>query len=616
MKILLVEDDEVIAKAIADVLTQQQYVVDAAIDGEIGWLCAKHGNYDLILLDVMLPKLDGISLCQQLRQTGQQMPILLLTAKDTTTDKVLGLDSGADDYLIKPFEFSELTARIRALLRRGSSSTSPILEWGNLQLDPSLCKVTYRDRLVNLTSTEYRVLELFLRNSQRTFSRSAIVDHLWNLDDPPQEATIKSYIKTLRQKLTAAGAPVDLIETVYGLGYRLNPSEAETSESSIWIEQQTELAVQKARESFGAKLSDRFIVLEQAIAELAQDILNDELCQKAEQESHKLAGALGTFGFTAGSRLAEALEDIFQAKPTPDQASTLNQLVIELRQMLNQVSTPEPIAYQPLLLVLSQDLASVDCFTKEAANWQIRIASAAISSDLDRDVEQELIKIVNQQPDGILLDLDSAPSFQAGLTLLSELLEQPFQVFVWTERESLQERVEIMRQGGDSFLSKSLPTTAILQEVAQRLHCTQTQAKVLLVDDDPQVLSAMRSHFGSSSLELTTLETPTQFWNALLHSAPDLLILDVEMPEMNGIDLCRVIRSDPRWHHLPVLFLTVHTDADTVDQMFAAGATDCVSKSVSESSFFTRMLNCLERKGNTTKDLNKLNTTKPLNYLY
>jgi DNA-binding response OmpR family regulator len=171
----------------------------------------------------MLPKLDGISLCQQLRQAGHQMLILLLTAKDAGTDKVLGLDAGADDYVIKPFDFQELSARIRALLRRGNSSIPTVLEWGNLYLDTNTGNVGHGDRVLQLTSTEHRLLELFLRNRCRVFSRSAIVDHLWTTEDPPQEATIKSYIKTLRQKLNAAGAPTDFIETVYGLGYRLKP---------------------------------------------------------------------------------------------------------------------------------------------------------------------------------------------------------------------------------------------------------------------------------------------------------------------------------------------------------------------------------------------------------
>ncbi|MGG6265555.1 response regulator [Leptolyngbya sp. AN03gr2] len=601
MKILLVEDDDVLASAISDVLTKQQYVVNVATDGEIGWLNAVHESYDLILLDVVLPKLDGVTLCQQLRQAGHQIPILLLTAKESTTDKVVGLDAGADDYLIKPFDFLELTARIRALLRRGSSSASPILEWGKLQLDPSLCKVVYGDRPVNLTSTEYRLLELFLRYSHRTFNRGAIVDHLWSLSDPPQEATIKSYIKTLRQKMHRAGAPIDLIETVYGLGYRLNPSEADTSEPSQpdQIEQQTALAVQKARDSFKTKLSDRVTILEQAILALNQGSLSEELRQQAQHEAHKLAGALGTLGWTEGSRWAEAIEDGLQAQNLTNQAQTLNQAVNQLRDLFEDVPALERLSpqNQALLLVLSQDSESVKRLTEAAKNWQLQAITATVESDLY--VERGLGIVAAQAPDIVLLDLESAPSFQEGLTLLSELSEQPLQIFVWTEREGLLDRAEVARRGGNKFLHKSLSATAILKEVIESQKSDWTEAKILLVDDDPQVLSTMRSRFASSSLKLTTLEAPEQFWQVLNDCAPDLLILDVEMPYLNGIELCRVIRSDPHWSDLPILFLTIHTDIETIHQISLAGANDCVNKSIADSKLLTRIFNCLER--NTDK---------------
>ncbi|MBE9129083.1 response regulator transcription factor [Coleofasciculus sp. LEGE 07092] len=169
----------------------------------------------------MLPKLDGISLCQRLRRSGKMTPVLMLTAKDTSSDKVMGLDAGADDYVVKPFDLPELTARIRALLRRGSSTIPPILEWERLSLNPSSCEVTYAGQPLHLTPKEYALLELFLRNSNRVLSRSIILDRLWSFDDPPGEDAVKVHIKDLRKKLRIAGAPPDLIQTVYGLGYRL-----------------------------------------------------------------------------------------------------------------------------------------------------------------------------------------------------------------------------------------------------------------------------------------------------------------------------------------------------------------------------------------------------------
>jgi len=223
MRILLVEDDQRIAIALAETLRDRQYQVDLAEDGEMGWGLLQAFEYELILLDVMLPKLNGIQLCQRLRKAGMQTPVLMLTAKDSSNDKVSGLDAGADDYVIKPFDLAELTARIRALMRRGTVILPNVLEWRNLRLNPSNYEVTYGNEILRLTPKEYQLLELFLRKPQRVLSRTMILDQLWSFDEPPGEETIKVHIKDLRKKLRNAGAPADFIETVYGLGYRLKP---------------------------------------------------------------------------------------------------------------------------------------------------------------------------------------------------------------------------------------------------------------------------------------------------------------------------------------------------------------------------------------------------------
>ena len=221
MRILLVEDDVRLAEALAEALTDQLYVVDVVKDGESGWSQAKAIAYDLILLDITLPKLDGFSLCQRLRTHGYHLPILMLTARDTSSDKVNGLDAGADDYVVKPFDLQELLARIRALLRRGSSPSAPTLVWGGLHLNPSTYEVSYQNQPLQLTPKEFSLLELFLRNGRRVLSRSAIIDSLWSSENPPEEDTVKAHIKSLRQKLRTVAAPEDVIETVHGLGYRL-----------------------------------------------------------------------------------------------------------------------------------------------------------------------------------------------------------------------------------------------------------------------------------------------------------------------------------------------------------------------------------------------------------
>ena len=222
MKLLLVDNDR-IAEDVASDLAEQNYLVEVATDGQTGWDLVEAFTYDLLLLDVTLPKISGIKLCHQLRRCGYSMPILLLDAQEDIESKVKGLDAGADDYLVKPFSLQELAARIRALLRRVSAHKSPLLEWGDLCLDPAACEVTYAGQPVYPTPKEYSLLELFLRHRRRVFSRSAILEQLWSFESPPEEETVKAHIKGVRQKLKSVGAPADLIETVYGLGYRLNP---------------------------------------------------------------------------------------------------------------------------------------------------------------------------------------------------------------------------------------------------------------------------------------------------------------------------------------------------------------------------------------------------------
>lgn len=222
MRFLLAEDDVALAVSLSEALANQRYAVDVVQNGEAAWQQIATIDYDLVLLDVMLPKLDGISLCKRLRDRGFLKPILILTACDASTDKVAGLDAGADDYIVKPFDLSELFARIRALLRRGEICASPILTWGSLRLNPSTFEVTYGGRFLHITPKEYAILELLMRYGRRVISRSVIIEHIWSLEESPTEETVKAHIKSLRHKLNAVGAPKQLIETVHGIGYRLN----------------------------------------------------------------------------------------------------------------------------------------------------------------------------------------------------------------------------------------------------------------------------------------------------------------------------------------------------------------------------------------------------------
>lgn len=229
MRILVVEDDTQLAEVLTEALSRRQYVVDVANDGEAAWNSAESMRYDLVVLDVTLPRLDGIKFCQRLRTSStsnpahrnSSAPVLMLTARDTVADKIAGLDAGADDYVAKPFDLEELMARIRALLRRGSSASTVSLSWEKLYLNPSTYEASYDGSFLSLTPKEYAILELLVANGRRVLSRSTIIEQIWSVDDSPVEETVRSHIRCLRHKLRTLGAPETFIETVHGLGYRL-----------------------------------------------------------------------------------------------------------------------------------------------------------------------------------------------------------------------------------------------------------------------------------------------------------------------------------------------------------------------------------------------------------
>ncbi len=218
MRILVVEDEKKVARFIQQGLEEERYAVDVAQDGERGALMAETQIYDLIVVDVMLPGINGFELTRRLRAARVPTPILMLTAKTTTEDKVEGLDSGADDYLTKPFAFAELLARVRSLLRRGSLEKSTTLTIANLELDTITHKAKRGTRAIDLTAKEYALLEYFLRNKDRVLSRTIISEHIWDYNFDTGTNLIDVYISHLRNKIDS-GFDRKLIHTVRGVGY-------------------------------------------------------------------------------------------------------------------------------------------------------------------------------------------------------------------------------------------------------------------------------------------------------------------------------------------------------------------------------------------------------------
>ncbi|GAC1655661.1 MAG: response regulator transcription factor [Herpetosiphon sp.] len=225
MRILLVEDEAKLARVVRQGLTEAGHAVDVAYDGETGLGLALHEPYDLLVLDVMLPGLNGLEVCRQLRAAHQRTPVLMLTARDAVADRVAGLDSGADDYLVKPFAFAELLARVRALLRRDLPSKDPVLRVADVEIDTVAHMVRRDGQAIELTSKEYALLELLLRNRNRVLSREQIAAHVWDYDFVAGSNIVDVYVRNLRRKLGDDREP-RLIHTLRGTGYQLREPEA------------------------------------------------------------------------------------------------------------------------------------------------------------------------------------------------------------------------------------------------------------------------------------------------------------------------------------------------------------------------------------------------------
>ncbi len=221
MKILVVEDEERVSQFIQKGLREEGHAVDVAFDGEEGGFLAEVNDYDLIILDLMLPKKNGIMVCGEIRERGVATPVLMLTARDSTDDKVRGLDAGADDYLTKPFAFEELLARVRALLRRRSEAKTPTLKIADLELDPMSRRVTRDGNPIRLTTKEYALLEYMMRNTNKVLSRTLIGEHVWDMNFDPESNVIDVYVSHLRNKVDK-GFALSLIHTMRGQGYMLS----------------------------------------------------------------------------------------------------------------------------------------------------------------------------------------------------------------------------------------------------------------------------------------------------------------------------------------------------------------------------------------------------------
>jgi diguanylate cyclase (GGDEF)-like protein len=582
VRILLVEDDDFLTRVLLESFKNLHYTVDRAADGRSGWEYAISTTYDLLLIDVGLPGLDGISLCQRLRSEGCTTPILLMTAREAREERIRGFDAGADDYLLKPLDLDELHARARALLRREKVIPTPVLEAGKLRLDPARGEVTHEGRSLKLTPKEYKLLEIFLRNPSRLFSRGQLVEYLWTFDDPPLEESVKAHVKGLRQKLKPLGL-ADLIENVYGMGYRFNPPR-ETEPPPF------DRAMADLWERYRGLMGQRLAVLQGAAREVRANSLSPATRTSARQAAHKLAGVLGMFGREEGTELAREIEELFESDRTAD----IPALVARLSDLLPVTAIPTPIETRPttstVLLIESDRSLTV--------SLQEFPGSEPVTWHCFPEIESACSWLSRNSPDVVAIGIGQGSRWELGLALIGELAARSPVVptLVLLDGEELSDRLAVVRAGGRKILDRPVTAERVREEIDRMLRGHLRESfKILAIDDDPVILGALPALLEPWGALVTGLENPLDFREKLASTSPDLLLLDVEMPGVTGIDLCLAIRADPRWQDLPILFLTASRDPSTIERMFAAGGDDYITKPVISRELLNRVTRHYER---------------------
>jgi diguanylate cyclase (GGDEF)-like protein len=345
---------------------------------------------------------------------------------------------------------------------------------------------------------------------------------------------------------------------------------------------------------------DRVGVLECAVAALTRGTLDEELRASAQREAHKLAGVLGTFGFPRGSERAREVELIMEVPEAlgPARVPALSELVGAIRDELNPSTADAPTTAParrwveaPRIVIIDADAAMADRLVVEAKRRGMR-PETAVTPAAGRELAER------RRPDAVLLALTFDDDTAASYALLSDLTTwaPPVPVLVFTERDGFTDRMEVARRGARGFIQKSLPPVETIDQLAQLLERTRPAGTPMLaVDDDPVISDAVRALLEPEGLAVTTLSDPMRFWEELERVSPALLLFDVDMPGASGIELCRVLRNDPRWAAVPVLFLTSRRDPATVQEVFAAGADDYLMKPIIGAELVTRIRNRLER---------------------
>lgn len=505
MRLLIADDDDIQAQSLKQFLEGRGYTVAIAPQGKISPNVLDGSSYDLALIALKNPQVDlgGIHHCQDLHKRGIYLPVLVLATHFSSEDKDNVFKAGASECLATPIDEQSLCTWIQTLSNRPSQILGlSVLHWGALSLDYRQQQVFFKGDLIGLSPCEYRFVELFLRHRGQVLKTSAIVEHLWDAQRP-SVGTVRTHIKRLRRKLKKVGVP-EMIETVYGVGYRLK--RAPEVERTV-----------KTSQSSAAALPEQPV----------------------------------------------------SPRPIPDDSPLKS----------------------PLLLIVDADRGL-------RSHWLDEARKRTLKPIIVHDFQTAQYELAQQIPDLILLDLESPRhSIAAGETFLESLQRHHHNIptVIYSRHDQLSTRAATISLC-QAFLSKTTSMSEVFDVVCELLHANHfPQAKVMIVDNEQFVLRRLAQMLQPWGCNIHLLQDPRQFWDALAQFKPDLLLLDMQMPYYDGRQLCRIVRQDPHWRNLPIIFLSRCDRPDLIYQIYDSGADDYLAKPVDELQLRSRLLSHLQR---------------------
>lgn len=623
MKVLLVEDDTRLSKLIRDCLLPEAEAVDVLERGGSVLETVKKKDYDVIILDVLLPEKNGIDICRELRRNNIEVAVLFITALNNKNDKIRAFEAGADDYLLKPFDLQELILRVKALVRRDKKNNpqARILTYGKLTLDPTTRTVKCGDEELVLTRTEYHILKLFLEYPQQILEQDRIINELWDIEATPTPTTLRSHIKSLRKKLQQAGLGKDLIQTVYGVGYRLKPLSPQGKPQE---EKQDNDTRDDSSQQMDSMIQQLWQECQQTVLEDCQTLSSyiqgkhPHLChEEAVRKSHNLVGFLGSLGFTKASEICRQIENLLKACQetiTPQASHQILQLLNQLQSTLfppqdtlTETTIPQVVydgnplppnpqpptsqTYEILVIDENQKIANQLILFVENPNVNFRFAhtpETALDYITHENFHVVILETLWQKVSGNVKAINDS--------LLSTLAKKhTTSVIIYTQDDSVENRLYCSAYPISAFLSKENPIPTLWQYVENCLATGKSggkRHKILLIDDDKRFVDVLSHKLKNSGLpvEVDAIVDSEGFLDKIRKIKPDLMIVDVQMPKLNGLDICRIVKKDPLLSNIPFIFLTGNLTPTLINQLVKAGGDDFISKSKIDVELYPRIL--------------------------